>query len=303
MAEERLIDDDKDRKYKIVKNADGEDELVLDDPPAEEEPEEELGFEVPELDSDDEEAAIMTPEQLAAREKMREEAEAVKQEKLKKIAEHALSLLEEKKYDDAGYVLAEADELGEDGEIYALKLRTATRDFTDFTNAEEGGEAVNGVKKFTAKESVEKFAHILPTLKVKSEELKKEAEALDSENEEKKSERRVVFKSKRNKSVVLFVATVVPLIAFAVLAIYYGTHLTTVKDGANIPLFITFVSLAGVFFIGAVIAAKFLWKNANNLKLNEKNSATKLGRKLEEKKAELSLVESIAEIFVKNDIS
>ena len=30
MAEERLIDEDKDRKYKIRKNADGEDELVID---------------------------------------------------------------------------------------------------------------------------------------------------------------------------------------------------------------------------------------------------------------------------------
>ena len=31
MAEERLIDDDKDKKYKIRKNADGEDELYIDD--------------------------------------------------------------------------------------------------------------------------------------------------------------------------------------------------------------------------------------------------------------------------------
>ena len=38
MAEERLIDDDKDRKYKVIKNADGEDELVIDDTPDEEVP-------------------------------------------------------------------------------------------------------------------------------------------------------------------------------------------------------------------------------------------------------------------------
>ena len=303
MAEERLIDDDKDRKYKIIKNADGEDELVIDDTPDEEEPEAELDFEVPELDSDDEEAAVMTPEQLAAREKQREEEEAARKSKLKEIAERALAFLDEKKYEEAGYALAEADELGDDGEIYALKLRTVTRDFTDFTNVEDGVEAVNGVKDFTAKERVESLAHAIPSLKAKAEELKAEAEALNTENEEKKSERRVVFKKKRNNSLIFFAATVVPLIVFAALAIYYGTHLTAVKDGANIPLFIVFVSLAGALFIGAVIAAKLLWKNANNLKLNEKNSATKLGRKLEEKKAELSLVESISEIFAKNDIS
>ncbi|MDE6666848.1 MAG: hypothetical protein K2K38_00705 [Clostridia bacterium] len=303
MAEERLIDDDKDRKYKIVKNADGEDELVIDDTQGGEEPAEELGFEVPELDSDDEEAAIMTPEQLAARAKMREEEEAVRQEKLSKIAEHAASLLAEKKYEDASYVLAQADELGGNGEIYALKLRTVTLDFTHFTNVEEGAEVVNGVKKFTPKERVEELAPVLPSLKAKAEELKKEVAALDSENEEKKSERRVVFKRKRNNSVICFALTVVPLIIFAALAIYYGTNLTAVKGGANIPLFIAFVSIAGVMFIATVITAKFLWKNVNNLKLNEKNSATKLGRELEEKKAELNFVESISEIFVKNDIS
>ena len=302
MAEERLIDDDKDRKYKIIKNADGEDELVIDDTPDEEAPEE-LDFEVPELDSDDEEAAVMTPEQLAAREKMREAEEAARQAKLKEIAEHALSLLDEKKYEDAGYALAAADELGDDGEIYALKLRTVTRDFTDFSNTEDGAEAANGVKNFTAKETVEKLAPVLPSLKAKAEQLKAEAAELDAENEEKKSERRVVFKKKRNASLIFFAVTVVPLIVFAALAIYYGTHLTAVKDGANIPLFIAFVSIAGVLFVATVIAAKFLWKNANNLKLNEKNSATKLGRKLEERQAELSLVESISEIFVKNDIS
>ena len=59
MAEERLIDDDKDKKYKIRINEQGEEELVLDETRAESDAEEsdEVGFEVPELDEDDEEAA------------------------------------------------------------------------------------------------------------------------------------------------------------------------------------------------------------------------------------------------------
>ena len=61
MAEERLIDDDKDRKYKIRKNADGEDELYIDLEESEEESGESLEFEVPEFETDDEEAAVLTP--------------------------------------------------------------------------------------------------------------------------------------------------------------------------------------------------------------------------------------------------
>ncbi len=301
MAEERLIDDDKDRKYKVVKNADGEEELVIDTSP--EEPEEELGFEVPELSSDDEEAAVMTPEQLAERERMRAEAGAANKAKLKEISARAEALLEEGKLDDAGYVLAGAEDLGDDGEIYALKLRAITRDFSDFSNAEEGEEAVEGVKKFAPKEVVESLSYAAPTLQKRAEELKTEVAALDKENEDKKSERRTVFRNKRNHSAIFFAAAAVPFIVFAALAIYYGTHLTAVKDGANIPLFITFISLAGVFFVATLFAAKALWKNANNLKLNEKNSSTKLGRSLEEKKAELKLVEGISEILEGNDLS
>ena len=74
MAEERLIDDDKDKKYKIRKNADGEDELYIDDT-EEETVQEEVNFLVPEAEEDDEEAAVMTPEQLAARERAKAEAE------------------------------------------------------------------------------------------------------------------------------------------------------------------------------------------------------------------------------------
>ena len=76
MAEERLIDDDKDRKYKIRKNENGEEELVISPQDGEEENAEEVSFEVPDFDTDDEEAAVMTPEQLAARQRQREEEEA-----------------------------------------------------------------------------------------------------------------------------------------------------------------------------------------------------------------------------------
>ena len=62
MAEERLIDDDKDRKYKIRKNADGEDELIIDDTPDEDETDIPV-FAVPEAE-DDEEAAVLTPEEF-----------------------------------------------------------------------------------------------------------------------------------------------------------------------------------------------------------------------------------------------
>ena len=67
MAEERLIDADKDKKYRIKINADGEEELVVDEgvEPVEEVVQEVL-FEVEEISEDNEEEAVMTPEQARA---------------------------------------------------------------------------------------------------------------------------------------------------------------------------------------------------------------------------------------------
>ena len=89
MAEERLIDDDKDRKYKIRKNADGEDELIIDDTTDEDETDIPV-FAVPEAE-DDEEAAVLTPEEFAERQRQREEEERLLNEKI------ALSVAEARK--------------------------------------------------------------------------------------------------------------------------------------------------------------------------------------------------------------
>ncbi len=63
MAEERLIDADKDKKYRIRKNADGEDELYIDES-GEEEVEEEVTFDAPEEVWENSDESLMTPEQL-----------------------------------------------------------------------------------------------------------------------------------------------------------------------------------------------------------------------------------------------
>ena len=72
MAEERLIDDDKDRKYKIRINEDGEEELVIDDTPDEDESDIPV-FQIPVYDEDDEDATSLSPQEFAEREKRKKE--------------------------------------------------------------------------------------------------------------------------------------------------------------------------------------------------------------------------------------
>lgn len=151
MAEERLIDDDKDRKYKIRKNADGEDELIIDDTPDEDETDIPV-FAVPEAD-DDEEAAVLTPEEFAERQRQREEEERLLNEKIALSVAEARQKLAVGNYEGALFAVNNAAELkSDDGEINCLKLAVLTRNFTDFTAVNDCSEAADGVREYASAE-------------------------------------------------------------------------------------------------------------------------------------------------------
>ncbi len=301
MAEERLIDDDKDRKYKIRKNADGEDELVVDSAPEEEEEAEDIEFEVPELDSDDEEAAVMTPEQLAARELAKLQEEEKRRNKLAEYAAHAERLISENKFEDALYVLEEAETLGVDGRISALKLQALTCGYSDFSRTEECFSAADAVLTYADNETKAEYAEYVSDIAVRAEELGKQVEELNVQNEEQRSARQVKFLAKRKKALIWFAATAVPMLVFAILSIYFSTVMHAQMDHTNMILCFVFAGVAGAFFLASLFTAHALWSSVRLLKLNAKNSSTKLGREYEQKKAQYEVMNKITQAF-KQDV-
>lgn len=287
MAEERLIDDDKDKKYKIRKNADGEDELYID-ASSEDRADEELEFEMPEFEQDDEEAAVMTPEQLEARRIQREEEEKRRLAELAGHVSKAKQMLAKEDFEHALYELSEAEKLSDgDGEVLILKLKALSQNLTDFSKPEECADIADGFKdKATAEQKAELSGLCEPLLQ-RAANLEKEIAVLDKENEEKKAERRGIFVARRKKALIFTAAAVVPFIVFLALAIHFFTVRYALENGTNVILTIVFASLAAVCFIVTLIAVHRLWACARNVRLNEKNSSTKLGRELEAKKTEL----------------
>ena len=297
MAEERLIDDDKDKKYKIRKNADGEDELYIDDT-EEETVQEEVNFLVPEAEEDDEEAAVMTPEQLAARERAKAEAEEKRLKAVRENRAHAEEAYANEDFDGAFYYAEQAIGLdGEDGSLYCLALKAVTRNFTDFSRAEECSVGAKGVLRFADDADKTALAEEACGLKERKAQLETEAENLAVENEAKKSERRVLFTEKRRKAIIFTAAAVVPCVIFAVLAVYFASVMFAELDYTNQILTFVFAGLAAVAFIVSIFALKALWKTCRNVKLNEKNSSTKLGREYEKKRAEIRLINETEEAF------
>lgn len=295
MAEERLIDDDKDKKYKIRKNAQGEDELYIDDKA---EAEEEVIFEIPEFETDDEEAAVMTPEQLAAREKMREDEKRRRTEKLADLIEKSKAAMAAGNFESAHYYLEEAAETdGENGEVYCLQIKAALRGFTDYTLWEEAEKAAEGVKKYATEEQKAELKEISEPLSERLAKTEAEMNALGDENETKKAERREVFKARRKKALFAFAATGVPFVIFAIIAAVMASVMNSRKDGALVIVTIVFGALAAIALVATLFTAHRFSAASQKVKRNENNRNTKLGREYEVKKAEYNALVAIKASF------
>lgn len=293
MAEERLIDDDKDRKYKIRKNADGEEELVID----ETEEEEELPvFAMPEYETDDEEAASLTPEQLAERERLKAEEEQARKERLKSLLDTAEEKLAAGDFEGANYAVVQAEEINaDDGRLCCLKLKILTRDMTEFSDLGRCAEAADGVKEHASEEQRAYFAERSEKFKSLYSETEKKTEALHAENERKKEERRGTLLKERNRSLIWLLCPIIPLIVFISLAISFSGEMF--EETADMITTIVFVALALVAFVFTVIGLKKFWAAARDVKLNERDSSTKLGREYSEYKNRLDLLKRIYDIL------
>lgn len=303
MAEERLIDDDKDRKYKIRKNADGEDELVIDDTQTPDDESDIPVFDIPVYLEDDDEAAVLTPEQLAERERIRSEEEAARAEKIKSALEKAELKLEEGDFESALYAVGKVNGIADgNGDYYFLKLKILSRNFTDFQSLSECAETAGGVKEFSSSEQKQALKSLSSVYRNRANEAEKTATALKAENERKKSERRSVFAERKTKAQRNLLIAVLPFLVFVVLAIVFATRLFSAENGTFVVLTIVFSALAAIVFIAVLFTLRKFLEANRNVKLNELDSSTKLGREYLETQKQYEYLKIILDSF-ENDIS
>lgn len=301
MAEERLIDEDKDRKYKIRKNADGDDELYIDESEPEEVQEEEMYFAA---DDEDEEQELLTPEQIEARSKLREEAEKKRKEALYSHIEKIKELLDTDYYgaiDEA--VKAEEFDDG-DAEFAVYKLLAYSRSLTDFQHEEEISEATEVIEEYASEEQKYILREKSQGLKEQVKTLREETKKISEENERGKTERREIFRSRRNNALIFFCCVFASLVVFTALACVFGSMIYAVKDShTNLILTIVFGVLAGICFIVSLIALNKLWTAQRRVRLNESDLSTKIGREFIAKTQFLEMLERVYFSFSDHDIS
>ena len=293
MAEERLIDDDKDRKYRIRVNENGEEELVIVDDGDEEE-------ELPayEVITDDEEN--LSQEELDKRSEERRQAAQRKTEELKATAREKM---EEGDYESAQYALSQASELTEyDGELYFMQLKAYSRGMTSFLDLQKCVDASDGVKEYSTEEQKAELLSLSEPLKTKIDEFEDKCKTLGEENERGKAERRETFVSAKKRSLIVFACTAVPFVALFVLAIVFSTMMSADLSGIYVVLTIVF-SIAAAIAMFLTIFTFYKYSSANKkVRLNETDSATKIGREFISCSEELENLKKIYSSF-NNDIS
>lgn len=294
MAEERLIDTDKDKKYRIKVNENGEEELVVVEGEGGEAAIEEVMFAVPEEVAEGDESGL-TEEQLEEKRKREEQERAERKEKVDELLKKAKSESLLYRYATALEYIEKAEELdGENGEAQALKLVAYTRNFTDYSQIVPAAEVVD---KFKAYASDERKAELLNTAQPSIDEeiakLRATVSAMNKENEEKKAERAVRFNRDRNIAIGVFCALFAVLAICVGVACYFATIIYTVPTNAYLIATCVFGGAAFLALIAAAFAARYLNTTCRRVRLNKRNTTTQLGRDLLAEQAKLKALVAV----------
>lgn len=287
MAEERLIDDDKDRKFKIIINEDGEEEVVaVEHEPKEESPQFTL--------YEDEDMAELSPEQAEALAKKKDEELKARQEKFSALLESGEKFLSEGDFESANYAITQAEELFEEGgKLYFLKFKIATRNLNEFLNLEQCAEIAEKVNKYCDAEQKKQLAQKLDKLKSLIKEYKEKTENLAQINQKGKDERRGLFLKERKKGILIFTLNAIPFITFLTLAIVFASIMFADENGTYLILTIVFAALTLVCLLATAVGTRKLLEGIRDVRLNESDSSTKVGREYKESKNRLDLLERI----------
>lgn len=274
MAEERLIDDDKDKKYRFRINEKGEEELIIDDGANEDAPAEEAEISFDEAASE---------YQFSDDGTEGEEITAAQREKLSALLDSARADVDEGRYSTALESIETARAiLPEDGELCALRLEAYTCRFTEYPDRilPDAADAARDVKKYSsAQAKKDMFSRAGGKLRAMIAQLKEQAQEVSAVNEQKKAERAEIFLADRKKALVRFICAAVPFVAFLVLACVFSTMLFADMTGRFIVLTAVFGGLAFISFIILAFMSRFLNIAARRVRLNRDNSRTEIGRK------------------------
>lgn len=288
--EERIIDDEYGRGIKLKKTKDGyvdvTDALVEDGEMPVEDEGEEVSFEFPMLDTDedDEDLVGLTPEEAAKVRKQKEEEIAKRKADYEQACKEGEELLETGSFKAAELKFEKAltlDQIATDASVGYWRAKTANFTQPDVLIAEYAEAGIESLEYDLGLTAVEKIKETYQDVfKKRVQELKAEEKPLAQEVEEKQSARREVLNERMKKRTIAFLIALLPTLALLVLTLVCGLkNFTTRGDEYIVPT----VILGAVFFVCFIcfILVANKWINAFRIRsANEKLSSTEEGKRL-----------------------
>ena len=286
--EERIIDDEYGRGIRMKKTKDGyvdvTDAALETDAETEEEIAEEMTFEFPDFEEDDEDLVGLSPEEAAALRKKKEEEAAARASKYAELLEAGQTLLGEGNFSEAEAVYESAldyDDEATDASVGYWRAKTenfANPDILIDEYLESGYENLAFDLGYEAVEIIKK-EHKSSFVK-RYKELEAEEEPLKEEFEEKREERRAVLRPRLKKAWTAFIYAAVPFAVSLFFAIFFGLKNFTVSDGRFIPVTIVFAAIAVAAFVTFGVFTNKLINSKRIFRVNESLSSTEVGQRL-----------------------
>lgn len=245
---------------------------------------EEVTFEFPELEEDDEDLVNLTPEEAEKLRKKKAEEAVRRKEEYAALCKEGDELLLSGSYKAAELKFEKALSLEENAWEAAVGYwRARTSDFSEpdvlmDEYAETGYESLENDLGEDAADALKK--QFKEVFEKRLAEVSDELAPLEKEVEEKQNKRRSVLKARLSASRKGLFGTALPMLVFLVLGIVFGSLITTRKDG----LFVVLTAVSAVLFFVCFIAfGVFTNRFVNNRFLNRANedlSSTEEGRML-----------------------
>lgn len=301
--EERMIDDEYGRGVRLKKTADGyvdvtdelAEELVGDE--VVEKESDEVHFEFPTMDEDDEDLVGLSNEEAAALRQKKKEAAAKRKAKYDKVCAEGEALLASGSYHAAELKFEKALEMDELATVASVGYwRAKTENFAN-PDVLIGEYAENGIDSLEYDLGLEATDIIKRDYKEVFEkrvaQLEEEEKPLIEKVEKVQERRRDVLSSRVQRACLAFVASAIPFIVGVILTIVYALKITTVNDNSYV---LPTAVLGGVTFLLLFVFIVFANRFLNGIRMyrrNERLSSTEEGLRLLEIRAYKELYQDL----------
>ena len=288
--EERIIDDEYGRGIRLRKTENGyvdvTDELVEDGDESEDVNYDEIAFEFPDMDEDDEDLVSLTPEEAIELRKRKAEEIENRRRQYTQSCEDGEKLLDSGSFHAAELKFETAlklDPYGKDATVGYWRAKTANFTNPDALMSEYVDVGIENLESDLGYEALDELNRRYPEVFAKRlKELQAEKAPVESEVLAKRENRRKIITQKLTKAAWRFsIAAIITLVLLTV-TIVLATKIFSTREGEFILPTIISGAVTLVSLIVSLVFTNKLLNVVRMYRLNENNSSTELGRKLVE---------------------